>query len=191
MEHTAEPWQVHIEGKGVYIEPADQELNNEQTIAIMLKPGKAENARRIVACVNACAGIKTEQLETSTIFSALTNFLSNSVELETYRQHAKLLDGEVQAANQVALDAEYKRAETFKNLEVTVDIAATLHEALTFCLSVMKSQGIFDTSERLAVEKAEKALEKADNIFGSEYTKPEQNCPGCMGPCGECKEGSQ
>jgi len=39
--------------------------------------------------------------------------------------------------------------------------APEMHEALSFCLSVIKSNGIFDVSEKMAVKKAEAALKKA------------------------------
>lgn len=40
------------------------QLNNGYFIAICEGPDKSENARRIVACVNACAEISTENIET-------------------------------------------------------------------------------------------------------------------------------
>lgn len=64
---------------------------------------------------------------------------------------------------------ENAQAEAKKNLETIVDVAATLYEAIQFCKSVIKSNGVFEASERLAIEKAEKAIEKADGLL-SEYT---------------------
>lgn len=39
--------------------------------------------------------------------------------------------------------------------------APDLLEALSFCKSVIESQGMFDTSERMAFDKAQAAIEKA------------------------------
>ena len=68
MSHTPEPWEWcehHFNAP-----PYEGRLNNECGIyppdgecgPVALVGGK-ENARRIVACVNACKGIKTESLE--------------------------------------------------------------------------------------------------------------------------------
>lgn len=64
-EHTKEPW--HIDKYDAII--ADGEiLNLGATVSIPMGSGERRdkgkvNARRIVACVNACAGIPTEWLE--------------------------------------------------------------------------------------------------------------------------------
>lgn len=68
-EHTKGPWDVEICGDAahnnvkVYIDAASPELNDGVYIAFVLGPDKEKNARRIVACVNACAGLDTELLE--------------------------------------------------------------------------------------------------------------------------------
>jgi len=56
-EHFPEPWHI----KEYQVCAAD-----ERTVCIVLgpEPYDAEAARRIVVCVNACAGITTEILET-------------------------------------------------------------------------------------------------------------------------------
>lgn len=56
MEHTKEPWWNH----GVIIKANDN---------IPAQATSEEDARRIVACVNACAGIPTEQLESGEVRS--------------------------------------------------------------------------------------------------------------------------
>jgi hypothetical protein len=88
------------------------------------------------------------------------------------------------------MDAEYKESEAMKNLEAVIGIASGLYEALKFCKSVIEGNGVFETSERLAVEKSAAAIERADNLISAEsgYTPTEQNCKGCFGPCGECGE---
>ena len=62
MEHTKEPWEVRdvdglvaIAHLGGFVLESDDDRQN------------VVDARRIVACVNACAGIKTEQLENTGI----------------------------------------------------------------------------------------------------------------------------
>lgn len=70
-EHTKEPWSVAEEAfdnDGIH-ESVIRGLDGRAAIAVTLEfgpnnPGMREaNARRIVACVNACAGITTEVLE--------------------------------------------------------------------------------------------------------------------------------
>lgn len=70
-EHTKEPWNVAEEAfdnDGIH-ESVIRGLDGRAAIAVTLEfgpnnPGMREaNARRIVACVNACAGISTENLE--------------------------------------------------------------------------------------------------------------------------------
>jgi len=66
VQHTKEPWQWHAQG-----EANDYSLLTHDGRWVIsfrqngeLMPAKQEaNARRIVACVNACTGIPTEELE--------------------------------------------------------------------------------------------------------------------------------
>lgn len=70
-QHTPEPWRVAEESfdNGGIQESVIRGLDGRAAIAVTLEfgpnnPGMREaNARRIVACVNACAGIRTEALE--------------------------------------------------------------------------------------------------------------------------------
>ena len=58
-EHTKEPWKVGRSGR--FVLDAD---GNEIAYAILAEAGIAvANIRRIVACVNFCQGVSTEQLE--------------------------------------------------------------------------------------------------------------------------------
>lgn len=64
--HTPEPWHVSTDGYAVSIPRG----HGETTVADCFDAGRDEfpatrqaNARRIVACVNACEGIGTETLE--------------------------------------------------------------------------------------------------------------------------------
>jgi hypothetical protein len=58
MKHTKEPWYVDC-GNLIY----EREENNCIGEAIGAGISNCQNARRIVACVNACAGISNEELE--------------------------------------------------------------------------------------------------------------------------------
>lgn len=64
MSHTPEPWQV-LTGKNAH--PSSVEISADgRAIAEMWLRGETiaqDNARRIVACVNACAGIDIDFLE--------------------------------------------------------------------------------------------------------------------------------
>jgi len=66
-DHTPEPWEVERDGGMLYLV-----TKSRQVIALLSDDGRAErsglegteaDARRIVACVNATAGIPTERLE--------------------------------------------------------------------------------------------------------------------------------
>lgn len=59
MSHTPEPW-VHAP-QGMIVSMAPEAADS--ALIANLSPENAENARRIVACVNACEGSKTEDLE--------------------------------------------------------------------------------------------------------------------------------
>ena len=68
MEHTPEPWKLNYLGScaaGVGIETEDDEVVSVTCSSCQGDDERlsAANARRIVACVNACAGISTEALE--------------------------------------------------------------------------------------------------------------------------------
>lgn len=66
MEHSPEPWEQRI----LYIyrdEPGEDYIHaggNSVELCKLYGDNSAANARRIVACVNACVGISTKGLET-------------------------------------------------------------------------------------------------------------------------------
>jgi hypothetical protein len=68
-DHTPTPWAVKTEGTGITLIVDDQGLIIAQVTGYVrnsIESGKGEakeNARRIVACVNACVGIPTETLD--------------------------------------------------------------------------------------------------------------------------------
>ena len=76
MKHTKEPWVAEKTLQG-----RDSSISNRRgkTVAIAYQNENIDgddlsNARRIVACVNACEGITNEALEAGVIQSALINF---------------------------------------------------------------------------------------------------------------------
>lgn len=58
-KHTPEPWRQ----EGLTILCADGHIIFRMDVSFYLPEERKEAARRIVACVNACAGIPTDQLE--------------------------------------------------------------------------------------------------------------------------------
>lgn len=61
MANESKTWKIYKGDDGsIYIEPVP---NKGSCIAKMLGPNREDNARRIVACVNACKGIETNMLE--------------------------------------------------------------------------------------------------------------------------------
>ena len=76
MKHTKEPW---IAEKTFQYRDSSISDRRGNTIAIAYKNKNIDgddlaNAKRIVACVNACEGITNEALEAGVIQSALINF---------------------------------------------------------------------------------------------------------------------
>ena len=77
MKHTKEPWEfrdIYSYGIGfIYgagIEVAETNGNSLEEINA--------NAKRIVACVNACAGITNEALEAGIVGGVLRNYMQDS-----------------------------------------------------------------------------------------------------------------
>lgn len=83
-EHTKEPWRI---------EPATKKDNwrtvgaNNQVVSIFCGAMDMENARRIVACVNACRGLQTVELERNGLVAAVGAEL-----LEADRKLERLLE---------------------------------------------------------------------------------------------------
>ncbi len=112
-EHTPEPWRVEHNANGAYWVVAPRSGGCEVRGAadpyyggiLIAESLSRQNAHRIVACVNACAGLPTEKLERNT--------LHYMEEVDTLRtQNAALLealkeaeDGTQEQANAPAHDA--------------------------------------------------------------------------------------
>jgi hypothetical protein len=95
MNHTKEPWSLkevaNYSGRIKYLVPVDSENMSLLTIvenerAVFPAICEDEDARRIVACVNACAGISTENLEDNLPLKELAHRYN-----KTLKQRDKLL----------------------------------------------------------------------------------------------------
>lgn len=87
-EHLPEPWSIRA-GSSVHVVAFDGENPEPYTVANCYSgpfaPSREiarSNARRIVACVNACRGIPTEELETEPNLYALWPLAQRSVNAE-------------------------------------------------------------------------------------------------------------
>jgi hypothetical protein len=102
-------------------------------------------------------------------------------ELTVTAHGEKLTDEEKETINQVV-----------DNMVRNDEIGLKLLEALKFCKGVIEANGVWDLSEKMALEKAKEAIEMAESQLpipsNGGYTSAETNCPGCMGPCGRCQE---
>ena len=78
MSHTKEPWKVSSRRETFIIN-----LNSAYTEVIaqcyfLDNKTEEENAKRIVACVNACEGITNEALEAGVVGDVLRNYMQDS-----------------------------------------------------------------------------------------------------------------
>lgn len=83
-QHTPEPWILDA----ACVAAESDQLNNGFYAAICQGPDRCGNARRIVACVNACEGISTEDLEAVPRLGLL-NLSKFSSDLIAQRDHAE------------------------------------------------------------------------------------------------------
>jgi hypothetical protein len=118
MSHTPEPWEWsehHFNAP-----PYEGRLNNECGIyppdgecgPVALVGGK-EDARRIVACVNACKGIKTESLE----MEVLSWITDETGENPLQRERDELLEAR-RACGERLIEAEQERDEARRQTEI-------------------------------------------------------------------------
>lgn len=98
-EHTKEPWSVY-EGEQIH-GVIDSEGKHLAEMWQRKQYNSLENARRIVACVNACAGIDTERLEAPGGIAEI---------IAKYREENKELRKKCTGIQTLqALDADFKR----------------------------------------------------------------------------------
>ncbi len=87
MNHTKEPWEARRD-PSYYGIVSEIYAGDKFILSIggVHSPSELEaNTKRIVACVNACAGITNEALEAGVVHSALINF-EESLELQKGEQ---------------------------------------------------------------------------------------------------------
>lgn len=111
QQHTQEPWSD--DGFGRICATGSDQFNGGFFVAICEGPDKQENARRIVACVKACARIETSLLEQ---FPGGINGLSN---VAIAKQRDELL---------AALEALY--LDTFESAYTTASVAEAARVAI-------------------------------------------------------------
>lgn len=161
--HTQEPWMVDPDNRPGY------EWNNHivsatdtnQTICFMTHDNTAENiegeanARRIVACVNACKGIKTESLE----MEVLSWITDETGENPLQRERDELLEAR-RACGERLIEVEQQRDE----------LRAELHRIATADPSKWEPD-VRDQFQQWAQNRARYALEKSA-LAGRQKMKP-------------------
>jgi hypothetical protein len=89
-QHTPEPWTFGEDNDGWYV--CGCYVGNDEQHGCALSEA---NARRIVACVNACAGIPTEQLEIEPYIGSV----SYKMRMQAEKQRDELLSALEELAN--------------------------------------------------------------------------------------------
>lgn len=106
VKHTQEPW--HFDKYGNIIAGEEQLLlggiRTPMSAGPSMDEGKA-NARRIVACVNACRGLPTHELEQKGLVAAVGN------QLLVADDRAEAQEVEIRRLSRVAADAENQLAD--------------------------------------------------------------------------------
>ncbi len=144
-QHTPEPWV--IDGQCAAAE-SDQ-VNNGFFTAICKGPDGEANARRIVACVNACEGISTEDLEAVPRLGLL-NLSQFSSDLIAQRDHAEAQVRHFQERLAV-FQAQFSMAKDLIH-DLRTPVETGLHNA-----KVMRCE--------LGVEKRQDELRRIENIL--------------------------
>jgi len=128
-EHSKEPWAVCTEAPNDYwyvgrsIESVP--IGSRIADTCVLDANAKENARRIVACVNACAGIPNETLDSSMFRNAIL-LKSTYLDLQKERDELRTKLAQAEAALKVKDDALYDAIEMVGH----VDNIKRLHTAL-------------------------------------------------------------
>lgn len=135
-EHTPEPWRVEIG-------------EQPETIALLCTSGFAHfelvsdsplgdisaDARRIVACVNACAGIPTDDLEHGDIAKALKIFALDSA---TFRRQRDELLAALERLSFAAMCRDSTMGDPCRLIEVRAELAAANKQA---CVTIDSIRG--------------------------------------------------
>ena len=78
MNHTKEPWEVHLLDRRTMIASDIESGYIVETRKVKRGDIDIANAKRIVACVNACAGITNEALEAGIVRNVLGEYMQDS-----------------------------------------------------------------------------------------------------------------
>lgn len=146
-QHTPEPWRVCMDecdwgegdmhpvnyhgwgivaGDGYVVATAPDECSHPVSDDCIFRDNFKENARRIVACVNACAGIATEKLEGR----GMLWFADEAYKLEDRLQERDRLADQVadqrRQLSQVASQSEWQAAEIDRLAALNAELVALL-----------------------------------------------------------------
>lgn len=114
MQHTAEPWATNAKGQ---ISSGD--FSSVDGATIIGKCFSYKDARRIVACVNYCAGIETEALEKSGV--GLMSIYEHRDELANEIDRIRQQNAElVQLLKVIKIEGEITRITTLFSLESAI-----------------------------------------------------------------------
>ena len=119
MSHTKEPWTyARIEATPTgSLEPYSPWIDGAGPRLVTVDRSKcihADDMRRIVACVNACAGLSTHELEAY----ERADWLSNGLKAMKYKQQRDVLLAA--AENLVTVKGRYHTEKAYKALEATI-----------------------------------------------------------------------
>jgi hypothetical protein len=115
MGHTKEPWAVHQDASGDLFISAVEDGKWVAEIGCPGEDGAEQDARRIVACVNACAGISTGNLEQNAPVIELANKYNQVIQ-----QRDEHRDGRLAALEKLVV-SEAQRDELLAALSEVVD----------------------------------------------------------------------
>ena len=135
-EHTKEPWKAaYEEGDDAELWIYNSEVGSKQYaigVLFSLNPSAEKDASRIVACVNACAGISNEELELHNVkpVKAASDYISSlEAQLaESQRQNAELR-GVMQRISNARISTVIERDKIIYSL-VKRDYMLELYKAL-------------------------------------------------------------
>lgn len=107
QKHTPEPWRVTGTGTIRYIDaPVGNGMLQEVASCMRVEYGDMEaNARRIVACVNACKNIPTERLEMALPGQMKTSLDNLCAEIEKLESQRDML---LEALEEIEAMSEYE-----------------------------------------------------------------------------------
>ena len=131
-EHTQEPWSYGEDNDGWYVEKDGLQIAHGLT---------EEDARRIVACVNACAGIPTDVLEDESILKADADLRIQREELE--KQRDELLAA-LERLSFAAMCRDSTMGDPCRLIEVRAELAAANKQACVTIASVKEKQNAAD-----------------------------------------------